>query len=98
MVRLLGSTGFAVALGPALFAAAALFFLWRWARDAAGPWGGLAAALAGLFGPLAYFQFQTAPRGGYMVAGLGLVMHPETVSAWNGFETGNLAAWSEAQP
>ena len=68
MVRLLGSTGFAVALGPALFAAAALFFLWRWARDAAGPWGGLAAALAGLFGPLAYFQFQTAPRGGYMVA------------------------------
>ena len=68
MVRLLGSTGFAVNLGPVLFAAAALFFLWRWARDAAGPWGGLAGLLAGLFGPLAYFQFQYAARGGYMVA------------------------------
>ena len=67
-VRLLGSTGFAVNLGPVLFAAAALVFLWRWARDAAGPRGGLAAALAGLFGPLAYFQFQYAARGGYMVA------------------------------
>ena len=68
MVRLLGSTGFAVNLGPVLFAAAALFFLWRWARDAAGPRGGLAALLAGAFGPAVYFQFQTAPRGGYMVA------------------------------
>lgn len=67
-VRLLGSTGFAVNLGPVLFAALALVFLWRWARDAAGPWGGCAAALAGLFGPLAYFQFQFAARGGYMVA------------------------------
>ncbi len=67
-VRLLGSTGFAVNLGPVLFAALALFFLWRWARDAAGPWGGLAAVVAGLFGPLAYFQFQYAARGGYMVA------------------------------
>ena len=68
MVRLLGPTGFAVTLGPVLFAAAALFFLWRWARDAAGPRGGLAALLAGAFGPAVYFQFQTAPRGGYMVA------------------------------
>lgn len=64
----LGPTGFAVNLGPVLFAVAALFFLWRWSRDAAGPWGGLAAVLAGLFGPLAYFQFQAAARGGYMVA------------------------------
>ena len=68
MVRLLGSTGFAVNLGPVVFAGAALFVLWRWARDAAGPWGGLAALLAGIFGPAVYFQFQTAPRGGYMVA------------------------------
>ena len=67
-VALLGSTGFAVNLGPVLFAALALVFLWRWARDAAGPWGGLAAVAAGLFGPLAYFQFQFAARGGYMVA------------------------------
>ena len=67
-VRVLGSSGFAVNLGPVLFAAAALFFLWRWARDAAGPWGGLAALVAGLFGPPVYFQFQMAPRGGYMVA------------------------------
>ena len=68
LVRLLGATGFALNLGPALFAALALAVLWRWARDAAGPGGGLAAALAGLFGPAVYFQFQTAPRGGYMVA------------------------------
>ena len=68
MVRLLGPTGFAVTLGPVLFATAALFFLWRWARDAAGPWGGFAALLAGGFGPAVYFHFQMAPRGGYMVA------------------------------
>ncbi len=68
MVRLLGATGFAVNLGPVWFAAAALFLLWRWARDAAGPWGGLAALVAGFFGPLVYFQFQMAARGGYMVA------------------------------
>lgn len=67
-VHVLGSSGFAVNLGPVLFAAAALFCLWRWARDAAGPWGGLAALVAGLFGPPVYFQFQMAPRGGYMVA------------------------------
>lgn len=68
MVRLLGSTGFAVGLGTTLFAALALFFLWRWARDAAGPWGGFSAMLAGVFGPLVYFHFQSLPRGGYMVA------------------------------
>jgi hypothetical protein len=68
MVRLMGPTGFAVSLGPVLFAAGALFFLWRWARDAAGPWGGLAALVAGGFGPSVYFQFQMAARGGYMVA------------------------------
>ncbi len=64
----LGPTGWALNLGPVLFSVAALFFLWRWARDAAGPWGGLGALWAGLFGPLAYFQFQAAARGGYMVA------------------------------
>ena len=68
LVWLLGSKGFVVALGPVLFATAALFCLWRWARTAAGPWGGLAAVVAGLFGPAVYFQFQMAPRGGYMVA------------------------------
>ena len=68
MIRLLGPSGFAVSLGPVIFAAAALVFLWRWARDAAGPWGGLAALVAGLFGPAVYFHFQISPRGGYMVA------------------------------
>ena len=68
MVRLLGSNGFAVNLGPVIFAVMALVFLWRWARDAAGPWGGVAAVLTGLFGPLIYFYFQSLPRGGYMVA------------------------------
>jgi hypothetical protein len=68
MVGLLGSSGFAVNLGPVLFSLAALAALWRWARAVAGPWGGLAAVLAGLTGPSVYFQFQMAPRGGYMVA------------------------------
>ncbi len=68
MVRLLGSTGFAVGMGTVVFAVLALFFLWRWARDAAGPWGGFAAMLAGVLGPLVYFLFQSLPRGGYMVA------------------------------
>lgn len=68
MVRLLGSSGFAVNLGPVWFAVAAMVVLWRWARDAAGPWGGLAAMLAVLSGPSIFFQFQMAPRGGYMVA------------------------------
>ncbi len=68
LILLMGPTGFAVSLGPVLFAAAALAILWRWARDAAGPWGGLAALLAGLIGPAVYFHFQVSPRGGYMVA------------------------------
>ncbi len=68
MIRLLGSTGFAVGMGTVVFAVVALFYLWRWARDAAGPWGGVAALLAGAFGPLVYFHFQSVPRGGYMVA------------------------------
>ena len=68
LLRILGVSGFAVALGPVVFATAALIFLWRWARDAAGPGGGLAALLAGLIGPAVYFHFQISPRGGYMVA------------------------------
>ena len=77
MVRVLGATGFAVNLGPVLFAVAALAVLWRWARDAGGPWGGLAAVLAGLTGPAVFFQFQMAPRGGYMVA-----LFVETLALW----------------
>ena len=68
MFRLFGESGFTLGLGPVLFGSLALWALWRWGRDAAGPWGGLLAALGGLFGPLMHFQFQAAPRGGYMVA------------------------------
>lgn len=68
MFKLFGESGFALGLGPVLFACIALWALWRWGRDAAGPWGGLLALLGGLFGPLMYFQFQAAARGGYMVA------------------------------
>ena len=68
MFKLFGESGFALGLGPALFGCIALWALWRWGRDAAGPWGGLLALLGGLFGPLMHFQFQAAARGGYMVA------------------------------
>lgn len=68
MFRLFGESGFTLGLGPVLFGCIALWALWRWGRDAAGPWGGLLAALGGLFGPLMHFQFQAAARGGYMVA------------------------------
>ena len=66
--RLFGESGFTLGLGPVLFGCIALWALWRWGRDAAGPWGGLLAALGGMFGPLMHFQFQAAARGGYMVA------------------------------
>ena len=73
MFKLFGESGFALGLGPALFGCIALWALWRWGRDAAGPWGGLLALLGGLFGPLMHFQFQAAARGGYMV-GLSIVV------------------------
>ena len=66
--RLFGESGFTLGLGPALFGCIALWALWRWGRDAAGPWGGFLALLGGMFGPLMHFQFQAAARGGYMVA------------------------------
>ena len=68
MFRLFGESGFTLGLGPVLFGCIALWALWRWGRDAAGPWGGLLALLGGMFGPLMHFQFQAAARGGYMVA------------------------------
>lgn len=68
MFRLFGESGFVLGLGPVLFGCIALWTLWRWGRDAAGPWGGLLALLGGVFGPLEHFRFQAAARGGYMVA------------------------------
>ncbi|MCC5848627.1 MAG: hypothetical protein JJU29_11070 [Verrucomicrobia bacterium] len=68
MIRLLGSSGFALNLGPVFFAMLALTFLWGCCRNATGPWGGLAGTVFSLVGPLVYFNFQIAPRGGYMVA------------------------------
>ncbi|MCC5843632.1 MAG: hypothetical protein JJU05_05210 [Verrucomicrobia bacterium] len=67
-VLLLGPSGFAVCLGPALMAVAALLVLCLWASDAGGVWaGGLALGLC-VLGPYRYFLFQFAPRGGYMIA------------------------------
>lgn len=60
--------GFVLSLGTALAGWLALWVLWRWARDAGGEKGGVAALLFALTGPLTYFQFQAAARGGYMVA------------------------------
>jgi len=68
VMRLFGDGGFALALGPVLFSMAALWALWRWARDAAGAVGGAVAVALGAVGPLVHFQFQYAARGGYMAA------------------------------
>jgi len=68
LMKLFGDNGFVLALGPVAFAMVALWALWRWARDASGPWGGVAALLLGAVGPAVYFAFQFAARGGYMVA------------------------------
>ena len=72
MVLLLGPSGFAVCLGPAVVAVAALWALWLWAKDAGGPSAGPVTGLVALalcvVGPARYFLFQFAPRGGYMVA------------------------------
>ena len=67
-VLLLGPTGFAVCLGPALVSIAALAVLYAWAKDAGGPRSGLATLALCVIGPFYYFMFQFAPRGGYMVA------------------------------
>ncbi len=68
MVALMGPTGFAVCLGTAWVAVAALGALYVWARDAAGARGALVALALCVVGPMHYFMFQFAPRGGYMVA------------------------------
>ena len=66
-ILLFGDHGFSVALGPALVSLLALFALWRWARKAVPAPGALVALALAAFGPLCYWDFQFAPRGGYMV-------------------------------
>jgi hypothetical protein len=68
LMRLFGDGGFALTMGPVLFSLAAMWALWRWARDAAGAIGGAAALALAAAGPLVWFQFQYAARGGYMVS------------------------------
>lgn len=87
-VLLLGPTGFAVCLGPALVAIAALAVLYAWAKDAGGTRAGLAATALCVIGPFYYFLFQFAPRGGYMVALLA--------SAFLLWKSGRLSARSRA--
>ncbi len=88
LVRLLGPTGFAVCLGPALVAVAALATLYAWAKDAGGPTAARAATALCVIGPAGYFWFQFAPRGGYMVALLA--------SAFLLWKSGRLAVRSRA--
>lgn len=91
LMWLFGASGFVLNLGPALVSMAALYFLWRWARDAAGEWGGVVALALAVIGPAAYFQFQVAPRGGYMVA--------LCVNAWVLWLASRWAAeWQERPP
>lgn len=68
MVMLWGATGFAVCLGPALMS---VFALWMWqvyARDLGDRFSANAGIALCVIGPLCFFVFQFAPRGGYMVA------------------------------
>ncbi len=66
LVRLLGENGFAVCLGPVLFAIAVLPLVYAWARDAGGRAAGIAALAFVALGPRVFFLFQFAPRGGYV--------------------------------
>lgn len=67
LARLLGTTGFAVNAGTALVAVCTLPVIFRWAYEAAGKAGALAALALCAVGPHYYFMFQFAPRGGYAV-------------------------------
>lgn len=73
--RGLGSSGFAVCLGTALAAVAALPVLYLWAREAGGPRAGVVALALCALGPRIHFFFLHTPRGGYMVVmALGLLV------------------------
>lgn len=68
LVRLFGDHGFVVCLGPALVSMFAYLVFIRWIWRTLGPgaavWGGVIMVM----GPVEYFMFQFAPRGGYMIA------------------------------
>jgi len=66
--KLMGPTGFAVALGTVFFAMVAIALLGWWGRKAGGAWCGAVAMAAALFGPQVFLSFQSEPRGGYMAA------------------------------
>ncbi len=63
--RLLGVSGFAVALGPAFFSLLLLPVVYAWARGAAGKTAGLFAMAFCLVGPQGFFHYNHSPRGGY---------------------------------
>lgn len=91
LVRILGANGFAVRMGPALVSILALWALWRWGRAVGGERSGFWALLLGALGGATWFDFQIAPRGGYMVA-LCLI----TLTMWLG--TCWAARWWEGRP
>ena len=67
-VKLMGPTGFAVALGTVFFAMVSMALLGWWGKKAGGAWCGAVALAAALFGPQVFLSFQSEPRGGYMAA------------------------------
>lgn len=65
---LTGGSTFGICLGTAFFGVLLLVAVYRWAKDSAGPWAGLAAMALLLIGPVGFFQYQVSPRGGYALA------------------------------
>lgn len=83
-----GST-FAICLGTVVFGVLLLLAVYRWARDTAGPWAGLASMAFLLIGPLGFFHYQVSPRGGYALALwlLAAMLHEGSRLAADGRET-----------
>ena len=65
---LFGESGFALTAGTAGVAALALWAAMRWANDIGGRPAAWAAGLFLAMGPLEFYAFQFAPRGGYMTS------------------------------
>ncbi|MBP7276275.1 MAG: hypothetical protein KBA51_08755 [Kiritimatiellae bacterium] len=65
---LFGESGFALTAGPALVSALALWAAMRWAKDVGGTQAAGAAGLLLAMGPMEFYAFQFAARGGYMTS------------------------------
>lgn len=92
LVSIFGPAPFPVCLGTALFGIALLFAVHRWARECGGAWAGVLAVAAAAIGPVGYFQYMAAPRGGYALALLltVLLLREGAGLAWAARRTGHV--------